>query len=241
MADETYLYDQDHFLITLIDLPTVGRVLEASPERPLLALLLKLDPRAIAQLMIDTDLPPLEASTAGRAVALSPVSLPLVSAVQRLVDLLDEPRDLPILGPLIQREILYRLLISEQGGRLRQIGSVGSQGHQIARAIDWLKAHYAEPLRVEDLATRVGMSASAFYHHFRALTAMSPVQYQKQLRLHEARRLMLVDQVDSGNAGLRVGYESASQFSREYSRLFGAPPLRDIFNLRRVEALEGAE
>jgi len=237
LADETFVYTPDDFLITLVDIPTVGRVLEASPERPLLAVLLKLDPRAIAQLIIDSDLPPLSTPNVGRAMTLSPVSLPLLSAVQRLLDLLDSPRDLPILGPLIQREILYRLLCSEQGNRLRQIGSVGSQGHQIARAIDWLKAHYAEPLNVQLLATRVGMSPSAFHHHFRTLTSLSPLQYQKKLRLHEARRLMLVEQADSGTAGLRVGYESPSQFSREYSRLFGDPPLRDISHLRQLGTL----
>ena len=149
-----------------------------------------------------------------------------------LIDLLAEPKDIPILAPIIQREIVYRLLAGDQGARLRQMALTGSQSQQIARAIDWLKSHFTEPLRIEDLATHVNMSTSSFHHHFRALTAMSPLQYHKWLRLNEARRLMLTERLDATTAAFQVGYESPSQFSREYSRSFGAPPLRDITNLR---------
>ena len=160
--------------------------------------------------------------------------MPLLIAFQRLIDLLAEPKDIPILAPIIQREILYRLLVGDQGARLRQIASAGSQSHQIAQAIDWLKRHYTLPLRIEDLAAHVHMSPSTFHHHFRALTAMSPLQYQKWLRLNEARRLMLMERLDAATAAFQVGYESPSQFSREYRRMFGAPPLRDITSLRQM-------
>ena len=139
-------------------------------------------------------------------------------------------------GPIIQREIIYRLLLGDQGVRLRQIASAGSQSHQIARAIDWLKGNFSRPLRIDDLATQANMSTSTFHHHFRTLTAMSPLQFQKSLRLNEARRLMLTEHQDATTAAFQVGYESPSQFSREYNRLFGAPPLRDIAKLRQLSA-----
>ena len=145
-----------------------------------------------------------------------------------------QARYIPILAPIIQREIVYRLLIGDQGERLRQMASAGSQSHQITRAIYWLKSHFTEPLRIEDLAMQHNMSASTFHHHFRALTAMSPLQYQKWLRLNEARRLMLTERLDVTTAAFQVGYESPSQFNREYSRSFGAPPLRDITTLREM-------
>ena len=157
-------------------------------------------------------------------MAISEVTVPLLNSLQRLIELLDEPEDIPVLAPLIQREILYRLLVGDQGLRLRQIGAAGSQSQQIARAIDWLKDNFKQPLRVDDLATHARMSTSNFHHHFRALTAMSPLQFQKWLRLHEARLLMLTERLDASTAAFQVGYESPSQFSREYSRLFGAPP-----------------
>lgn len=171
-------------------------------------------------------------------MATGAVTLPLVSAVQRLVDLLGDEQDIPILAPVIQREILYRLLTGDQGERLRQIASGGGHGHQIARAIEWLKGNFAQPLRIEDLARQTSMSPSTFHHHFRSVTALSPLQYQKQLRLREARRLMLAECCDAATAAFQVGYESPSQFSREYSRLFGAPPLRDVTSLRQVAAPE---
>ncbi len=235
LGEEVYVYDAHHFLLTSVDLPVVAHVLEASPDKPYLGLILKLDLRAVAQLMVDSHLPQPRVQPASRGIAVSDVSLPLLNAFQRLLDLLDAPEDIPILAPLIQREILYRLLVGEQGPRLRHMATVGSQSHQIACAINWLKANYRQPLRVDDLAEFAQMSTSAFHHHFRTLTSMSPLQFQKWLRLHEARQLMLTERLDAASAAFQVGYESPSQFSREYSRLFGAPPLRDITSLRNVE------
>jgi AraC-like DNA-binding protein len=234
LGDDTYVLDVHHFLITSVDLPTVVQIIKASREKPYLGLILKLDRREIAQLMVDSNLPSPRAQQSSRGMATGEVTLPLLIAFQRLIDLLAAPQDIPILAPIIQREIMYRLLVGDQGARLRQIASAGSQSHQIAQAIDWLKSHYPLPLRIEDLAAQVHMSPSTFHHHFRALTAMSPLQYQKWLRLNEARRLMLTERLEAATAAFQVGYESPSQFSREYRRVFGAPPLRDITYLRQM-------
>jgi AraC-like DNA-binding protein len=234
LGDDTYVYDAHHFLITAVHLPTVVQVIKASREKPYLGLRLKLDQREISQLMVDSYLPPQRAQQSSRGMATGEVTLPLLTAFQRLIDLLAEPKDIPILAPIIQREISYRLLVGDQGARLRQMASAGSQSHQIARAIDWLKGNFTRPLRIDDLATQVNMSTSTFHHHFRALTAMSPLQYQKSLRLNEARRLMLTEHLDAATVAFQVGYESPSQFSREYSRLFGQPPLRDVTKLRQM-------
>lgn len=241
LGEDTYTYDAGRFLITAVDLPAIGEVTHASPEKPFLALWMALDQRVMTELMVECRLPPPRAKPTARGMAVGKASLPLLHAFQRLLDLLDEPADIPILAPLIQREILYRLLMSDQGARLWQIVSVGSQSHRIARAIDWLKTHATEPLRVDELAASVQMSTSTFHQHFRALTAMSPLQYQKWLRLHEARRLMLAEQLDAATAAFRVGYESASQFGREYHRMFGAPPLRDITSLRQTMARDSVK
>lgn len=233
LGDETYRYDPHRFLITSLDLPATMQVLEASPERPYLGMALKLDLRALGELMLQCAPPPSRDQSVGCGMVLGQTTKPLLDAFQRLVSLLDEPASIPVLAPLIQREICYRVLISEQGARLRQIVSAGSQSHRIARAVEWLKTHCDQPLRIEDLAASAQMSNSTFHHHFRQLTAMSPVQYQKSLRLTEARRLMLAEDLDAATAAFRVGYESPSQFSREYARLFGAPPRRDIEGLRQ--------
>jgi len=234
LGDDTYVYDARHFLITSVYLPTFVQIIKASREKPCLGLILKLDQREMSQLMVDSHLPPPRPQPSSRGMATGEVTPPLLTAFQRLIDLLDEPKDIPILAPIIQREIFYRMLVGDQGTRLRQMASAGSQSQQIARAIDWLKGNFTQPLRIDDLATHVHMSTSTFHHHFRALTAMSPLQYQKWLRLNEARRLMLSEHLDATTAALQVGYESPSQFSREYGRLFGAPPLRDIASLRRL-------
>jgi AraC-like DNA-binding protein len=217
-----------------VDLPTVWQIIEASREKPCLGLVLKLDLREISQLMVDSHLPPSRAQQSSRGMATGEVTLPLLAAFQRLIDLLAEPKDIPILAPIIQREISYRLLVGDQGARLRQMASTGTQSRQIARAVEWLKGNFTRPLRIDDLAEQVNMSTSTFHHHFRVLTAMSPLQYQKWLRLNEARRLMLNERLDATTAAFQVGYESPSQFSREYNRMFGAPPLRDITNLRQL-------
>ncbi len=240
LGDDAYVYDAHHFLITSVDLPTVWQVIEASREKPCLGLVLKLDQREISQLMVDSNLPPPRPNQSSRGMATGEVTQRLLTTFLRLIDLLDEPNDIPILAPIIKQEIFYRLLVGDQGARLRQIASAGSQSQQIGRAIDWLKGNFAQPLRIDDLAAQVNMSTSTFHHHFRQVTAMSPLQYQKWLRLNEARRLMLAEDQDAAAAAFQVGYESPSQFSREYSRLFGSPPLRDITNLRQITANEMA-
>ncbi|GAB7025305.1 AraC family transcriptional regulator [Geotalea toluenoxydans] len=238
LGDEAFVYDAYHYLITSVHLPTVVQIVEANREKPYLGLKLKLDQREMSQLMADSNLPAPRVQQSSRGMATGVMTLALVTAFHRLIGLLDDQQDIPILAPIIQKEIIYRLLVGDQGTRLRQIASAGSQSHQIARAIDWLKTNFTQPLRVEELAEQARMSSSTFHHHFRSMTALSPLQYQKQLRLQEARRLMLAERMDAANAAFQVGYESPSQFSREYNRLFGAPPLRDIINLRQMAAAE---
>lgn len=234
LEKEVYTYDAYHFLITSINLPVVAQVIEASREKPYLGLFLKLNRRSIAEMFINSDIPLPRPRQAGRAIAVSEVTLPLLDAFIRLIDLLDTPEDIPMIAPLVQKEILYRLLVGDQGERLRQMGAAGTQSHQIAQTIDWLKENFTRPLQVEELANFARMSTSTFHRHFRAVTSMSPLQYQKSLRLHEARRLMLTDHLDAASAAFQVGYESHTQFSREYSRMFGAPPLRDIKGIRQL-------
>ena len=236
VGGEAYLYDTSHFLITSLDLPANSEVSIASPDQPCLGLMLKIDFRVVAELVAQGNLPAAGHRATGAGVGIGTATPPLWASFGRLMALLDEPEAIPVLAPLIQREIHYRLLISDQSDRLRQVASIDSQGYRIAKAIDWLKLNYTAALRVEELAARVQMSTPTFHHHFRQLTAMSPLQYQKWLRLNEARRLMLNDHLDVASAAFRVGYESPSQFSREYSRLFGAPPKRDITMLRRQDS-----
>ncbi|HKI81515.1 MAG TPA: AraC family transcriptional regulator, partial [Pseudodesulfovibrio sp.] len=233
LGNEEYIYDENHMLITSVGLPVMANITKATKEAPLLSLVLKIDLGMVAQLMVDSNLPAPRKRQTGRGMAVCEVSEPLIDGFQRLIDLLDTPEDIPILSPLILKEITYRLLMGELGPRLRQIATAESHGQQVARAVDWLKENYAKRLKVEDLAKRTGMSVSTFHNHFRAVTAMSPLQFQKWLRLHEARRLMLSENQDATTAALQVGYESPSQFSREYKRQFGAPPLRDIKTLHR--------
>jgi len=231
VGGQGYPYDTSRFLVTSLDLPANSEVLAASPEKPCLGLTFKLDLRMLAELA-QSDLPPTRERPGGKGVGIGSVTSVMLASFERLLALLDEPEAIPVLAPLIQREIHYRLLKSDQAGRLRQITSVDGQGYRIAKAIDWLKLNYASALRVDELAARVQMSTPTFHHHFRQLTAMSPLQYQKWLRLNEARRLMLNEHQDVSSAAFKVGYESPSQFSREYSRLFGVAPRRDIARLR---------
>jgi len=236
LGEAAYVYDADRFLLTSVDLPVVTQIIEASAGRPYLGLTMELDLRAIAQLMLNNDAPRNRSSKKRLGVAVSDVSPPLLDAFSRLIDLLEHPEDIAALAPLVQQEIFYRLLTGEQGPRLRQITSAGNHAYQIARAIDWLKDNFNQPLRIEELADRVGMSTSAFHSHFRSTTAMSPLQFQKRIRLNEARRLMLAERLDASKAAFEVGYESPSQFSREYSRLFGLPPMRDIKHWFEISA-----
>jgi len=233
LGSETYIYDANHYLFSGLHLPVIAQVIEASREKPYLGLRLTFDYRDISHLMADSQLPPPRTQKTDRGMATGDLNVSLVNAFQRLVDLLDEEQDIPILAPVIQREIFYRLLVGEQGGRLRQLSVMGTQSQQVARAVSWLKSNFIKPLRVGELAEMANMGTSTFHHHFRSMTALSPLQYQKQLRLQEARRLMLTEHIDAASAGFQVGYESPSQFSREYSRLYGAPPVRDIMNLRQ--------
>lgn len=231
LGDEAYVYDPATYVVAAVDLPVTGSVIEATPERPYLGFALRLAPQEIASLLLQANLPP-PATAPARGLYLARTDRELLDALLRLLRLLDAPGDIPALAPLAEREILYRLLKSEEGWRLRQVATAHSHSKRIARSIEWLKANYAEPLRVPDLAARASMSASSFHEHFRAVTAMSPLQYQKHLRLQEARRLLLAEASDAATAGHRVGYESPSQFSREYSRMFGASPAADVRRLR---------
>ncbi|OOV96677.1 MULTISPECIES: AraC family transcriptional regulator [Pseudomonas] len=239
VGGEGYPYDTSRFLVTSLDIPANSEVLAASPEQPCLGLTFKLDLRMLAELIAQGGLPPVRERAVMKGVGIGTVTDGMLAAFARLVALLDEPEAIPVLAPLIQREIHYRLLKSDQAGRLRQICSVDGQGYRIAKAIDWLKLNFDAALRVEELAARVQMSAATFHHHFRQLTAMSPLQYQKWLRLNEARRLMLNEHQDVSSAAFKVGYESPSQFSREYSRLFGVPPKRDMATLRGRAGVSG--
>tara|TARA_B100000700_G_scaffold107545_1_gene121326 strand:- start:653 stop:1570 length:918 start_codon:yes stop_codon:yes gene_type:complete len=228
LGDQEFRYDPYHFLITSLDLPARMQVLEANDQAPYLGLVLKFDLAVMSELIVQAPLQKAPPSEHDKGMVLGTMTTTLLGACQRLVALLDEPDSQAVLAPLIKREIFWRVLISEQGARLRQVVSAGSQGLRVARAIEWLKTHYQEHQSVDELADMAQMSKSTFHHHFRQLTAMSPLQYQKRLRLLEARRLMLGEQFDASSAAYKVGYESPSQFSREYSRLFGTSPKRDI-------------
>lgn len=231
LGEETFIYDAEHFLITSVELPVVTQIIEASPEKPYLGLTMELDLRLISQLMIDNQVAPDKKQTDRCGIGVSRVPGNLNDAFCRLLSLASQPEDIVPLAPLIRQEIFYRLLKSDQGPRLRAITSNANHGYQIARTIEWMKENFSKPVKVEDLANNSGMSVSAFHNHFRSMTAMSPLQFQKKMRLNEARRLMLAEHLDASKAAFEVGYESPSQFSREYSRLFGAPPMKDIRQL----------
>jgi AraC-like DNA-binding protein len=234
LGDDRYQYDPMHYLLVTSELPIVTCVLEASQEQPYLSLAVRLDPTLVGSVMVEAGHVSSRSRANVRAINVSPLDAGLLDAVVRLVRLLDAPAEAPFLLPLIAREIVYRLLMGEQGERLRQIALQGDHTHRIARAIERLRQAFDQPLRIEDMAQQLGMSTSSFYHHFKAVTAMSPLQYQKQIRLQEARRLMLGEGLDAASAGYRVGYNDASHFSREYKRLFGQPPLRDVERLREA-------
>ncbi|ENV3692799.1 TPA: AraC family transcriptional regulator [Vibrio parahaemolyticus] len=232
LGEESFIYDANHFLISSVDLPIIANIIEASEEQPYLGLIMELDLTEISQLIVDSELAFTQSKEAQKGIAVGELSESLLDAFVRLAELLDEGQNIKILAPIIKREVFYRLLMSEQGTRLHQIVTAGSHSHQIAKAIDWLKNNFVKPLSVGDLASYTGMSKSSFYTHFRSMTSMTPLQFQKKLRLSEARRLMLTENLDAMAATFKVGYESPSQFSREYSRLFGAPPSKDIKSLR---------
>jgi len=228
LADETYTYDPLNYLVVSMTLPVIGQVIEATPEKPYLCLRINIDTALIGELQQQVPAPAPETAASGRAIFLARTGAPLLDAVLRLVRLLDTPEEAAILAPLALREIHYRVLTGELGHRLRELCVIDSQSQRIARAIELLKRRFHEPLRIEELASAAHMSSSSLHHRFKAVTAMSPLQFQKQLRLQEARRLMLIENIEAASAAHRVGYESPSQFTREYRRLFGAPPRQEV-------------
>lgn len=232
LGDDSYRYDPAHYLITTAELPVASRILEAADEMPYLSLSLRLDPVIVSSVMVETGhLAPASHSSI-RALDVSRVDVDLMDAALRLVRLAERREEGRYLGPLIVREIIYRLLVGSQGGRLRQLAILNGSRHRIADAIDRLRDEYDRPLRVEEMARDFGMSASSFHHHFKAVTSLSPLQFQKHLRMQEARRLMLGEGYDAASAGYQVGYDDPSYFSREYKKIFGEPPRRDIDRLR---------
>ncbi|HEY9805516.1 MAG TPA: AraC family transcriptional regulator [Candidatus Obscuribacterales bacterium] len=234
LGDDRYQYDPMRYLLATVELPIISQILEASSEKPYLSLRLDLDPTLVGSVMVEAGHPASRHRAEVKAIAVSPLDTDLLDAVVRLVRLLDSPYEAPVLAPLIKREIIYRLLMGEQGNRLRQIAILGGYTHHIARAVDRLRKDFNQPLRIEDIARELGMSVSGFHHHFKSVTAMSPLQFQKQLRLQEARRLLLGQNLDATSAAYQVGYDDASHFNREYKRLFGAPPMRDVERLREA-------
>jgi len=236
LGGTTYLCDESTFLLSSVDMPVVSQIVAASEAVPLLCMLLKLDMAVVREIIGQEEFPALEGSFQSSGLAVGTTTIELLKPALRLLDLLDAPDDIPFLSGLIQREMVYRLLRGSQGERLRAIATSGDQSHRTAKAIAWLRANYTKPLRVEELAEVARMGTSTLHHHFRALTAMSPLQYQKHLRLVAARERMLVEGLDAASAAFEVGYESPSQFSREYKRFFGTPPMQDI----KAQRLAGA-
>ena len=237
-----YLCDEGSFMVSAVDLPVVSQVLAATPERPILGLLLKLEMPTVRRILSEEEFSQTAETADAHGMAVGAASIELLDACSRLVDLLNAPQDVAFLSGLVQREIIYRLLRSPQGKHLRAIATLGEQSHRTAKAVTWLRMNYAKPLRVEELAAMANMGLSTLHHHFRAMTAMSPLQYQKRLRLHVARERMIMEGLDAASAAFEVGYESASQFSREYSRFFGRPPMRDVRGQRggSVAAIDAA-
>ena len=232
LGKERYRYDASHYLLVSAELPVAGHIVDASKEQPYLAVRLVLDPAVVTEVLIEAGLHTSGMDDALKVMAVSRLDASLLDAVVRVVRLLDSPGDYGVLAPLVAREIIYRLCLGEQGGRLRQIAVSGGRAHRIAKAMELLRTNHNKPLRLAGLARQLGMSVSGLHHHFKAATGMSPLQFQKQFRLQEARRLLLAGDVDAATAGYRVGYDDASHFSREYRRLFGEPPLRDAERLR---------
>jgi AraC-like DNA-binding protein len=240
LADEVYIYNSAQYLVVSVDLPVMGHVTQATPELPYLCLRLDLDPKEIGDLIMAGQGRAKKSDQPARGMFVSKANSSLLDAVLRLMHLLATPQDIAILAPLAIREILYRLLQDEQGSMLQQIAMSDSQAQHVVKAIELIKRDYRLPLRIENLAREANMSSSSLHHHFKAVTAMTPLQYQKQLRLQEARRLLFAQVGDAATAGHLVGYESPSQFSREYNRMFGSPPARDVARLRAAGAAVGS-
>lgn len=236
LGNERYRYDESNYLLFSAALPVVGRIKEATKQRPFLALRVVLDPAVVSSVLLEANLVAPRTGAAVRAVAVSRLDVNLLDSVVRLVRLVDSPRDYGVLAPLAVREIVYRLALGDQAARLRQIARVAGHGNGIAKAIGLLRRDYDKPLRIAGMARQVAMSVSAFHHQFKAVTGVSPVQFQKRLRLQQARLLLLAGDVDAATAGFRVGYNEPSHFNRDYKRHFGEPPMRDIERLRERPA-----
>ncbi len=234
LGEHTFRYDPAHYLISTMELPLVGEVVEASPQRPYLSARLVLDPSVVTSVMVESAAIHPRSDNGLKAVDVSALDPHLLDATLRLVRLIDSPSDYRVLSPLIIQEIVYRLLTGAQADRMRHLAEFSGQAHRMARAVQTLHEGFDKPLQIEHLARKLGMSVSGFHAHFKAVTAMSPLQFQKQLRLQEARRLMIGKNLDAAEAGYRVGYEDASHFSREYKRHFGKPPLQDVESLREL-------
>jgi AraC-like DNA-binding protein len=232
LGEELFRYDPGHYLISTVDLPIVSQVVEATKEQPYLSFRLNLDASLVASVMMESGIEIKKSDGRVKAMEVSSIDANMLDAVVRLARLLDTPDEIQVLAPLIIREIVYRLLRGEQGARLSHLLASGGDTRRISKAVEQLRENYDQPLKIENIARELGMSVSGFHHHFKCVTAMSPLQFQKQIRLQEARRLMLGEDLDAASAGLRVGYEDPSYFSREYKKLFGAPPQRDIAKLR---------
>jgi len=237
LGQTSFIYNESRFLLTAVDLPIVSWVAEATEKVPCLVLSLKLDMAMVRELLGLEEIHVAQAPSDSPAMSIGETTPEFLNACCRLLDLLDSPEDIPFLSGLIQREIIYRILRGPEGARLRAVATLGDQSHRTAKAVAWITANYAKPLHVEELAQIASMGVSTLHHHFRMLTAMSPLQYQKQLRLQSARSLMLNNGLDAASAAFEVGYESATQFNREYSRFFGQPPMRDIKNLRETSVV----
>jgi AraC-like DNA-binding protein len=234
LGENRYQYDPAHYLLTTVELPVVSQVLEASQAQPYLSVRLHLDPAMVGSVLVEANVPLPPGQGDAKAIDVSLLDASLLDATVRLVRLLESPTEARILAPLVTREIVARLLLGAQGARLRHIAVLGGYTHHIARAVDLLRKDYSQPLRMESIAQALGMSVSGFHHQFKAVTAMSPLQFQKRLRLQEARRLMLGEHLDAASAGYRVGYDDAAHFNREYKSLFGLPPMRDVERLREA-------
>jgi AraC-like DNA-binding protein len=232
LGTEHYRYDPYHYCIGTVELPLVTQIVEASRERPYLSVGLELDPILVGSVMSESGQTPRSEPTDVKAFNVSPLDADLLDAMVRLVRLIENPVEAPVLVPLVKREIVYRLLMGEQGERLRHIAILSGYTPPIAKVIERLHRDFDQPIRIDNIAREAGMSVSGFHHHFKAVTAMSPLQFQKRLRLQEARRLMLGDGLDAASAASRVGYHNAAHFNREYKSLFGLPPMRDMERIR---------
>jgi len=242
LGEDIFRYDPAHYLISTMELPLMGEVVEASLERPYLSFRLVLDPSVVTSVMVESGLVQPRGDGGGvKAVDVSPLDANLLDATVRLVRLIDTPNEYRALAPLVVREIVYRLLTGAQGNRMRHLAKFGGHAHRMVRAVEKLRENFDKPLRIEDIARELSMSVSGFHAHFKAVTAMSPLQFQKQLRLQEARRLMLSENLDAAEAGYRVGYDDASHFNREYKRHFGKPPMRDVERLRELAGTSAAQ